>query len=102
MPPGFSMELNYMMRILFVLVFAFFAAAVNAQEAALDATTTSDASLRTGPGTDWRRIAVLPTGTNIRLDGRAPGGGWVRGVTQNNEQGWLVESALNVSADAVA
>ena len=55
-----------------------------------------------GPGTDWRRIAVLPAGTNIRLDGQAPGGGWVRGVTQNNQQGWVVDTSLNLSADQLA
>src|SRR5690349_16382628 len=68
----------------------------------LDATIIADARLRSGPGTDWRIISVVPAGTAIRLDGRAGGGGWVRGVTQNNEQGWIVDTAINLSADQVA
>ncbi len=90
------------MRIIFALFLLLFATAVYAQEGGLDATTTSEASLRSGPGTDWRRLAVLPAGTVIRLDGQAPGGGWVRGVTQNNEQGWVVNTSLNLSAEQLA
>lgn len=70
-----------------------------AQEGGIDATITSDVSLRTGPGVEWNRVAVLSVGTAIRLDGRAPGGGWVRGVTQNNQQGWVVETSVSLSAD---
>ncbi|MEP7292229.1 MAG: hypothetical protein ABI835_10615 [Chloroflexota bacterium] len=90
------------MRTLFALVILLFATTVYAQDGSLDATTITDASLRSGPGTDWRRLAVLPTGTAIRLDGQAPGGGWVRGITQNNEQGWVVGSSLNLSAEQLA
>ncbi len=89
-------------RVLLALMVLMLSTAVFAQDGGLDATITSDASLRTGPGTDWRRIAVLPAGTIIRLDGQAPGGGWVRGVTQNNQQGWIVDSSLNLSADQLA
>ncbi len=87
-----------MRRIVFVLLLLLMVSAVYAQDG-LDATTTASTSLRSGPGTTWRRLAVLPAGTNIRLDGRAPGGGWARGVTQDNQQGWVIETALNLSAD---
>ncbi len=92
------------MRKWFVLLIALlaFTSAVYAQSASLDATITAIASLRSGPGTQWRRIATLPAGTNIRLDGKAPGGGWVRGVTQDNQQGWVVDTAVNLSADQIA
>ncbi len=90
------------MRILFALLIVMLSTAVFAQDGSLDATLTVDASLRSGPGTDWRRIAIVPAGATMRLDGQAPGGGWVRGVTQNNEQGWVVDSALNLSADQLA
>ncbi|MBI1258642.1 MAG: hypothetical protein GC204_14335 [Chloroflexi bacterium] len=85
-----------------ILMLLFTAVSVFAQDGSLDASTTSSVSLRSGPGTEWRRIATLPTGTNIRLDGRAAGGGWVRGVTQDNQQGWVVDTSLNLSADQLA
>ena len=92
------------MRKLFALFILLFSVAVTAyaQGSSLDAVTTSDTSLRSGPGTEWRRIAVLPPGTAIRLDGQAPGGGWVRGVTQNNEQGWVINTSLNLSEEQLA
>ena len=91
------------MRNLFaLLIVLLLTTTVYAQDGSLDATTISEASLRSGPGTEWRRISVLPIGTVIRLDGQAPGGGWVRGVTQNNEQGWVVNTTLNLSAEQLA
>lgn len=92
------------MRKLLVLLIVLFSVVFTtyAQTGSLDAVTTTDASLRTGPGTDWRRISVLAPGTAIRLDGQAPGGGWVRGTTQNNEQGWIVNTSLNLSAEQLA
>ncbi|MFN8562563.1 MAG: hypothetical protein U0703_13335 [Anaerolineae bacterium] len=75
-----------MRRLLLALMLLLICTAVYAQDGGLDATTTADASLRSGPGTDWRRIAVLPTGTNIRLDGQAPGGSCAASP-RTNEQG---------------
>lgn len=72
---------------------------VSAQEGGLDTTTASDASLRTGPSVDYRRLSVLPTGTPFRADGRAPGGGWARGIVPSGEVGWVVYSALSAPAD---
>ncbi|MBE2271120.1 MAG: hypothetical protein IAE80_23000 [Anaerolinea sp.] len=60
-------------------------------------TTTAEVSLRSGPGTEWRRITVVPAGTALRLDGRAPGGGWVRGITSNGEIGWVVTTSLTIT-----
>ena len=92
------------MRKLFALlmVLLFATVTVYAQDGGLDASTTGSASLRSGPGTQWRRVATLAAGTNIRLDGKAAGGGWVRGVTQDNQQGWVVDTALNLSEDQLA
>jgi hypothetical protein len=71
-------------------------------QAALDTTTSGRVRLRTGPGTDWRIVAEVAAGAAVRLDGRAPGGGWVRGITQDGQIGWLVDSAVTASADAIA
>ena len=58
-------------------------------------------TLRVGPGTEWRLLGRLPAGTNVALDGRDFSGAWVRGITQNNEIGWMAARYLNVSNDAV-
>jgi hypothetical protein len=71
-------------------------------QAALDTTTTARVRLRTGPGTEWRVVAEVPAGAAVRLDGRAPGGGWVRGITQDGQIGWMIASAVAASADAIA
>jgi hypothetical protein len=76
--------------------------AVYAQAEALDTTITSDARLRSGPGADWRILSVVPAGTPFRADGRAPGGGWVRGIAAGGAQGWVVQTATGLSADQVA
>jgi hypothetical protein len=91
------------MRKLFALLLLLLSVTVvYAQDGSLDATITASARLRSGPGTDWRIVAVLPAGTAIRLDGRAPGGGWVRGVTSGNQQGWVVDTSVSVGADQIA
>jgi hypothetical protein len=86
-----------------LLVIALFAVtiAVSAQSS-LDAVTTSNAYLRAGPGTEWRRITVVPAGTTFRIDGRAPGDYWLRGITPNAEIGWIAIDVLSVTADQVA
>src|SRR5688572_10456927 len=60
-----------------------------------------EVTLRVGPGTEWRLLNRLPAGTNVALDGRDNSGAWVRGITQNNEVGWMAARYLNVSNDAV-
>jgi hypothetical protein len=87
---------------LLTFLFLLVTAVASYGQGGLDATIIADARLRSGPGTDWRIVSVVPTGTNIRLDGRAGGGGWVRGVTQNNEQGWVVDTAINLNPDQIA
>lgn len=69
------------------------------QEGGLDAVITESASLRSGPGTDWRRISVLETGSVIRLDGQATG--WARGISQNGDVGWVINTALGVPEEQI-
>lgn len=64
----------------------------------LIATTATNAQLRVGAGTQWRRIAILPAGTTIALAGRNNDGTWVRGITQNGQVGWVATSTLDISA----
>lgn len=65
------------------------------------ATTTSNAQLRVGAGTQWRRVVVMPAGTSIALAGRNDDGTWVRGITQNGQVGWVATSTLNVGSQDV-
>lgn len=67
----------------------------------VDTTTNDNAWLRSGPGTEWRRIVIVPAGTTFRLDGRAPGDYWLRGVLPGGQYGWIAIDLLNVSADQV-
>ncbi|MCK6578961.1 MAG: hypothetical protein L6Q98_12730 [Anaerolineae bacterium] len=92
--------------VLIVLALAFLAlagpTALFAQETTFDTALNADARLRSGPGVDWRILTVLPAGTAFRADGRAPGGGWVRGIAQDSSQGWLVDTAVALTPDQIA
>lgn len=61
----------------------------------------ADLAFRVGPGTEWRRIAVLPPGTNVALDGRSGNSLWVRGITQSGQVGWAFVEGFGLSPEAV-
>lgn len=75
--------------------------AVSAQ-ASIDTVTIQNANLRSGPGGEWRTITVVPAGTPFRLDGRAPGDYWLRGITPNGEIGFMAIEVLAVSPADIA
>ena len=58
-----------------------------------------DLSLRVGPGTEWRKLRVMPVGTNVALDGRDVTGAWVRGVTQDGDNGWMAARFTSIGTD---
>ncbi|MEZ4669987.1 MAG: hypothetical protein R3E39_18950 [Anaerolineae bacterium] len=62
----------------------------------------SNAKFRGGPGTEWVWLGNVDAGTTILLDGRAPGGGWVRGITPDGKVGWVTDGAVAVSAEQIA
>lgn len=64
-------------------------------------TVQQNVSLRVGAGTDWRRLEIMPVGTNMALDGRDSSGLWVRGITQNGVVGWTAARYLSITNDAV-
>jgi hypothetical protein len=76
--------------------------AVHAQQPSIDTVTTVNAYLRAGPGSEWRRITIVPQGTTFRLDGRAPGDYWLRGITPNGEVGFIAIEGLAVTPDQIA
>lgn len=60
-----------------------------------------DLSLRTGAGTEWRQLRVMPAGTTVALDGRDSTGAWARGITQNGDVGWMAARYLSVGSDVI-
>ncbi len=88
-------------RFLSILALVLLAITVHAQ-GGLDATTTANTYLRSGPGTEWRRITIVQTGTPVRLDGRAAGNYWVRGIIPDGQIGWMSSDYLTVSPDQIA
>ena len=84
-----------------LLVLILSASLVSAQGGLL-ATTTQRSNLRSGPGTQWRKMGIVDNGTAILLDGRDPTGSWARGILPDGRIGWMVITALSVSVDQVA
>jgi hypothetical protein len=68
----------------------------------LQVTIIERARLRSGPGVEWNILGAFDAGTPFNVDGQAPGGGWVRGITPNGQVGWVVQTAINASAEQVA
>jgi len=62
-------------------------------------TVTRDLTLRVGPGVEWRRLKVMPTGTNVAVDGRDVTGSWVRGIDQTGDAGWMAARFLSIGTD---
>ncbi len=73
-----------------------------AQDGGLQTTISQGVRLRGGPGTDWRLLGNLEAGTPINIDGRAPGGGWVRGIVPGGQVGWVVDTAVNATPEQIA
>lgn len=55
-------------------------------------TTTADVNIRTGWGTEWRILGQVAQGTPVNVDGRSPGGNWVRGATPDGTIGWIASA----------
>ncbi|MFN8527721.1 MAG: hypothetical protein U0670_03820 [Anaerolineae bacterium] len=92
-------------RVLWVLLFALVSipVSVSAQFGGIDITTTQRANVRSGPGTEWRILITVDSGTVIRLDGKAPSGDfWLRGITPDGTIGWVGITATNLTPDQLA
>lgn len=73
-----------------------------AQGNSLLTSMSKGAKFRGGPGTDWIWLGTVEAGTTILLDGRAPGGGWVRGITPDGKVGWVVDSSVAATSEQIA
>jgi uncharacterized protein YraI len=74
---------------------------VAAQDGGVSTTVALGARLRAGPGTEWALLGNIEAGTSIVLDGRAPGGGWVRGILPDGKIGWVIDTAIALSPEQI-
>lgn len=97
------MRLRFSQLAVALLIFALVSGVVSAQDVSdLSATLTSRTNLRAGPGVEWKILGTYDPGTPIRLDGRAPGGSWARGILPDGKIGWVLEGGLSLSPEQVA
>lgn len=76
-------------------------AGLQAQSSGLQGSVTQGVWMRVGPGTDWRKLELMPTGTAVAVDGRTEDGAWVRGINSNGTVGWFVARFTTLNAEAV-
>jgi uncharacterized protein YraI len=88
-------------QIIAVVLMLFFSTVISFAQVGLVVAVQQEVWLRTGPGTEWRRLDNLPVGTTMALDGRDVSGLWVRGITQNGQVGWTAGRYLGLGNDAV-
>lgn len=93
---------RFCIGLIFVLTLMMGLTPIAAQGGSLLTTLANNANFRGGPGKEWKYLGTLPAGTPINLDGHAPGGGWVRGIVPGGTVGWVVDTAVSVSADQIA
>jgi uncharacterized protein YraI len=73
----------------------------SAQDSGLVTAITTQAWLRSGPGTEWRKLEVLGVGTTVALDGHDPSGLWVRGITSGGTVGWMATRYVAATQEQV-
>lgn len=64
-------------------------------------TLNTEVWLRSGPGTEWRKLEVLAVGTTIALDGHDPSTLWARGITSGGAVGWVGVRFLDTPSDQI-
>ncbi|MEO8610743.1 MAG: hypothetical protein ABI690_22790 [Chloroflexota bacterium] len=84
---------------LILVLLSLFSLTTYAQDGGTLTTVSQGVRLRGGPGTDWKLLGSLEAGAAFLIDGRAPGGGWVRGITSDGKVGWIVETSVGLNAD---
>lgn len=53
---------------------------------------TANVNMRSGPGTDFRRVGGVQNGEALNVDGRNARGDWVRGINANGTVGWTASA----------
>ncbi len=65
-------------------------------------TATATVNMRSGPGTDYRRIGAAQLNEQLTLDGRSGNLGWVRGVNSTGVVGWVSANYIALSFNEVS
>lgn len=58
-------------------------------------TAVTRINVRSGPGTDWRRLGGLEIGESFNVDGADSSRTWVRGITPSGVVGWALAENLS-------
>ncbi len=66
-------------------------------QSGLTATVVTRVNIRSGPGTQYRRLGTLGVGTQMALGGRDISGLWVYGTTNTGITGWVAARFLNTN-----
>lgn len=90
-----------MKRLFLVCFILLLASAAFAQDGGLITSLNTEVWLRSGPGTEWRKLEITAEGTTIALDGRDPSGLWVRGITSGGSVGWFAARFVNAPREQV-
>lgn len=59
-------------------------------------------SLRSGPGTNFDRVAIMGAGTPLVITGRDASGAWLYGSTNSGQIGWMSARHVGIAFDSVA
>ncbi|GAB4481948.1 MAG: hypothetical protein Kow00124_30240 [Anaerolineae bacterium] len=81
-----------------VLLLALILAATVSAQTGVQATTLYNAKLRSGPGTGYPQIAVIPFGTVLLATGRNADSTWIQ-LNYNGIIGWTAASLLSLAGD---
>lgn len=65
-------------------------------------TATANVNIRSGPGTDYRRVGAARFNEQITLDGRNGSLTWVRGVNSSGVVGWISANYIALSFNEVS
>ncbi|MDX2137257.1 MAG: hypothetical protein SF123_04120 [Chloroflexota bacterium] len=95
-------RLLLLVALLLLLLTSFPVYAQDGASGGLLVTVVERVRFRDGPGQDWAIVRVLEPGVQINLDGRAPGGGWSRGIIADGTIGWVIDTSISASAEQIA
>ena len=95
------MKHRHLFKLTIVSILLILTTIISSAQGGITTTVETDVWLRSGAGTEWRRIELLPVGTTVNLDGRTTSNLWVRGITQNGQVGWMASRYLSVNPDAI-
>ena len=95
------MKHRHLFKLTIVSILLILTTIISSAQGGITTTVETDVWLRSGAGTEWPRIELLPAGTAVNIDGRISNNTWVRGITQNGQVGWMASRYLSINTDAV-